>query len=481
MNQILNKKTIGGLSVFTLVMLITGSIDSIRNLPTTALFGSTLVFFFIFSAIVFLIPAGLVSAELASTWSKKSGIYYWTRLAFGKKWGFVAIWLQWINTLVWYPTILSFIAGTVTYLLDPALANNKLFLVAVILFTFWTLTFVNLKGIHTSAKFASFCAIFGMVLPLALIILLFGIWLTLTHPMQIHFTSQNIFPSFSSTNSWISLTAIMTAFLGMELAAVHVKEIKNPQKTFPKALFISVIFILITMILGSLAIACIIPKENINLVSGIMQAFQSYLQVFHLGWMLPILTVLLLLGSLGQMINWIISPAKGLMHAAEDGFLPEILQKQNQHNVPQNLLLLQALIVSFACLAFVLMPSVNGSYWLLTDLSTQLYMLMYVLMFIGAIVLKFKYADLPRPFAILGGKLGMFIVGLLGLIGTFITLIVGFFPPGNMDVGGDLHYEMSFIGGLILMIIPMAFFFWYQTSTKNNKKSMVEKVKPELS
>lgn len=472
MNQILNKKTIAGLSVFTLVMLITGSIDSIRNLPTTALFGSTLIFFFIFSAIVFLIPAGLVSAELASTWSKKSGIYYWTRLAFGEKWGFVAIWLQWINTLVWYPTILSFIAGTVTYLLDPALANNKLFLVAVILFTFWTLSILNLRGIHTSAKFASFCAIFGMVIPLILIIVLFSIWLVFGHPLQIHFTSQDIFPSFDSTNSWISLTAIMTAFLGMELAAVHVKEIKNPQQTFPRALFISVIFILITMILGSLAIACIIPKENINLVIGIMQAFQSYLQVFHLDWMLPILTVLLLLGSLGQMINWIISPAKGLMHAAEDGFLPYILQKKNQHGAPQNLLILQAVVVSLACLAFVLMPSVNGSYWLLTDLSTQLYMLMYVLMFIGAIVLKFKYADLPRPFAIFGGKLGMLVVGVLGLIGTLITLIVGFFPPGNMDVGGDLHYLLSFSGGLVLMIIPMAFFFWYQASTRDSRKSV---------
>lgn len=481
MNQVTAKKTVHGLGVFTLVMLITSAIDSVRNLPTTALFGTTLVFFFIFSAIVFLIPAGLVSAELASTWTKKSGVYYWTRLAFGKKWGFVAIWLQWINTLVWYPTILSFVAGTVTFLFDPSLANNNLFLVLVILITFWTLTILNFKGIHTSAKFASFCGIFGMVLPMILIMLLFLIWVFLGHPLQIHFTAQNIFPTFNNTNSWISLTAIMTAFLGMELAAVHVKEIKDPQKTFPKALFYSVIFILVTMILGSLAIAGVIPKNQINLVSGIMQAFQNYLAAFHLAWVLPILTVLLVLGSLGNMINWIISPAKGLMHAAEDGFLPEFLQKENQYGAPKNLLILQAIIVSIACLAFVLMPSVNGSYWLLTDLSTQLYMLMYVLMFIGAIALKYKFAELPRAFAIPGGKTGMTIVALFGLIGTLITLVVGFFPPGNLNVGGAWHYEMSFTGGLIAMLIPMVLFFWYhkkQLSTKrfgaSGKNSPVE-------
>src|ERR1700760_1231064 len=98
-----------GLTTLPLTLLIIGAIDSIRNLPATALFGSSLIFFFIFSAIVFLIPAALVSAELSSTWTEKSGIYYWTKLAFGEKTGFVAIWLQWINTMVWFPTILSFL------------------------------------------------------------------------------------------------------------------------------------------------------------------------------------------------------------------------------------------------------------------------------------------------------------------------------------------------------------------------------------
>src|ERR1700730_9364562 len=120
-------KIAGGLTVFTLVMLITGSIDSIRNLPATALFGSTLIFFFIVSAITFLIPASLISAELASGWNKKGGIYEWTKNAFGKKTAFFAVWLQWINTMVWYPTVLSFIAATAAFLINPHLAQNKLY------------------------------------------------------------------------------------------------------------------------------------------------------------------------------------------------------------------------------------------------------------------------------------------------------------------------------------------------------------------
>jgi len=158
----ISRQSFKPINIFPLVMLITGAIDSIRNLPTTALFGSSLVFFFIFAAIVFLIPIALVSAQLASTWTKESGVFHWTRLAFGENVGFLAIWLQWINTMIWYPTILSFIAGTMVFYIDPQLATNKYFLMTIILTVFWFLTLLNLRGLQTSARFASFCAVIGI-------------------------------------------------------------------------------------------------------------------------------------------------------------------------------------------------------------------------------------------------------------------------------------------------------------------------------
>jgi glutamate:GABA antiporter len=456
-----------GLTTFALVMLITGAIDSIRNLPSTALFGSSLIFFFIFSAIVFLIPTALVSAELSTAWTKQNGIYHWVKLAFGDKAAILTIWLQWINTMVWFPTILSFIAGTAVYLLNPTLAQNKIYLVAVILGVFWLVTLINLKGIHVSAKFTSICTMLGMVIPMTLIILLAIIWLLLGKPLQIQFTAHDLLPSLNHSENWISLTAIMSAFLGMELAVVHVKNIKNAQTTFPKALYISVIFILITMIGGSLAIALVLPAKQINLVNGVMQAFTDFFAAYHLAWLIPVITVMLVIGSLGSMISWIISPAKGLLQAAQDGFLPKFLSKENQHGVAGNLLITQAVIVSIVCLAFLLMPSVNGSYWLLTDLSTQLYMLMYVMMFAAAIVLKYKFTDQPRTFTVPGGKPGMWITCLLGLAGTVITLVIGFFPPDGINVGSTLHYELTFTGGLFAMLLPVLF-LWLAVDKKIN-------------
>jgi amino acid transporter len=478
----MNKLTkITGLTTIPLTLLITGAIDSIRNLPATALFGSSLVFFFIFSAIVFLIPVALVSAELsASSSNNKNGIYHWVTSSLGKKAGVLAAWLQWINTMVWFPTILSFIAGTATYFINPELAQNKLYLVSVILSIFWFMTWINLKGFHASAKFANACSLIGMVIPMMQIIGLAAAWVILGKPLQIHFTTESMLPSLSHSDNWISLTAIMAAFLGIELATVHIKEVHNPQKTFPKALALSVIFILVTMTLGSLAIALVLPKDQINLVSGVMQAFTNFFSEYHLSWFVPVISLMILIGSLGSMISWIISPAKNLLNAANDGYLPAFFSKKNKDDVASNMLITQAVIVTFVCLAFLLMPSVNGSYWLLTALSTQLYIIMYVLMFIGAIYFTFKKQSPLKMTIIPGGKMGMTLVCVLGLTGCFITLCVGFLPPTSINVGSTLHYVTTFIIGMLMMITPVGLLYFYKNKKQLNAAQPLQNAQSKM-
>ena len=290
---------------------------------------------------------------------------------------------------------------------------------------------------------------------MAFIIILALIWLIQGHPLAIDFSLSSLVPHWKDSQSWVSLTAIMTSFLGMELAAVHVRNVKNPQANFPKAMFLSVLLILFTMILGSLAIAFVLPKDKISLVDGVMRAFDNFLMAYHLRWLMPVLVVLLLLGSLGSMINWIISPAKGLLMAAQHNFLPQYLCKLNNKGIAYRILIMQAILVTFLCSGFMLFPSVNAIYWLFTDLSTELYVMMYVLMFIAAWRLKSKFAHLKRPFAVPGGKIGYYFTCLLGLFGCVITLIVGFIPPEqNMDVGGAGHFRLIFSLGIVLMLLP---------------------------
>ncbi len=457
------------LTVFSLTMITVGSVDSIRNLPATALFGSQLISFFILGALFFLIPTALISAELASGWAKQGGIYIWVKEAFGKRAGFLAIWLQWIENVIWYPTILSFVAGSIGYLINPALASNPWFLWTVIVTAFWGATFINLRGMQSSALFSSVCAISGLLLPMSLIIGLGAAWIMGGNPIQIHFDVASIQPHWQDKSMWVSLTAIMLSFCGIEIATVHANDVDNPQRAFPKALTYSVLIILSTLIFGSLAIALVLPAHEINLVAGIMQAFDAFFARYHLSMMMPVIAVMLVMGGLGGVSNWIIAPTKGLLVAGEDGNLPAGLCRVNKHGAPVVMLLTQAIIVTILSALFLFMPSVNGSYWLLTALAAQLYMLMYLFMFAAAIKLRVSMPEQPRLFKIPGGLAGLCFVAGVGICGTLATLAVSFMPPQDINIGGTQNYEMLLIGGLIIMCLPPFIGHWYQKRQQLNK------------
>lgn len=441
------------LGVFSLAMITAGSVDSIRNLPATALFGSSLIFFFVLGAIFFLLPSALVSAELASTTKEHGGVYVWVKNAFGLQAGFLAIWFQWIENVIWYPTILSFVAGTIGYLVSPSLASNKAFLIAVILCSFWGTTIVNLLGIKSSARFSNFCALAGLLLPMTLIIGLGTAWIFLGKPLQIHFNVHSMFVH-SNAGMWVALTGIMLSFCGMEIATVHTRDVKNPQRSYPRAMLIATLIIVFTLICGSLAIAIVLPEKNISLVAGIMQAFNAFFSAYHMQWVLPVIALMLVIGGLGSVNNWIIAPTRGLMIALRDGQLSKNLCRENRFGAPKTLLIWQAIIVTVVAMVFLLLPSVNGSYWLLTALAAQLYMLMYILMFAAGIRLRYKNLACENGFRIPGGRWGMWLVAGAGLIGSVVTFIIGFIPPHNIQVGGTAHYELLLVAGLIIMCLP---------------------------
>lgn len=448
-----------GIKTITLIFLITGAIDSIRNLPSMALFGDSLIFFFMISSLLFLIPVALISATLSACWPQHGGIYSWVRLAFGEKLAFMAIWLQWINTLIWIPTILSFLASTSAYLFSPTLSSNKYYLITIMIALNSLITWVNLRGIQVSARISSLCAIFGTMIPILFILALGVTWYSLGNKLQIHFNVQNILPDFTQTQNWISLTAIITSFLGVELATVHIRDVHQPQSTFPKALAFSVIIVITTIFFGALTIAMVLPKDQIGLVNGISETFAYFLQAFHISYLLPYIILMMLIGSFGGMISWIISPTRGLLQAVEFGYLPTVLAKVNSHGAPSNLLIMQYILTCLLSLAFLVIPSINSIYWFLTDLSTQLYILMYIFMFSAALALLPQVLKVSGVFKIPGGRMGYLFVCVLGLIGCSSALIVGFFPPAHVNLGTTIPYPLLFAAAMGLLILPVWFFY----------------------
>lgn len=440
------------LGPFSIAMITITSLDSMRNLPAIALFGSPLILFFIIGAICFLLPSALTATELATTID--GGIYHWVKEAFGKKCGFLAIWFQWVENIIWYPTLLSFIAGTLVYLVSPTLAQNKYYLMGVIIGVFWIVSFFNLAGIKASARLSMVCGILGLVFPMVLIIVLGLDFIVKGGALQIHFTKQALIPDWTDSNLWVSLTAVVLCFCGMEIATVHKQDVQNPNKDYPRAMLMSVIFIVVAMLLGTLSIAIIVPHESLSLVSGMMQAFYAFLQAEHLAWLAPLVTISIVLGSFGTLNNWVIAPCRGLLFAMEDLKLGKEMRKLNARGTPQKIIIVQAIIVSLLSFIFLLMPSVNGSYWILTAMTAQLYMGMYILMFAAVIKLRYSKGEMNRPYKIPGGKPIVWIVAGLGFLTSCFVILIGFAPPGGVNIGTVFHYETIMICSLLAMSLP---------------------------
>ncbi len=443
-------------------MLNLSVMTSLRNLPIVSEYGYGSAFFYFLVALVFLFPSALVSAELATGWSRTGGVYIWVREAFGPGWGFFAVWMQWIHNVTWFPAILSFSGTALAYLLKEnfgesfgQLNENKIYLISVILIGFWGFTIFNYFGLKNSSWFSAVGVIAGTIIP-GILLISFGIWwIGKGLPLQIQFTPGSLFPPLHDIQNLVFLTGLFLAFGGLEVSAVHAREVKDPQKTFPRAVLVAGVVSLFIYVLGALSIAIMIPRADISLVGGLMEAFSLFLTNFGIKWLLIPIGLMIILGAVGELNAWIIGPVRALHATSKHGDLPPFFQKLNKHGMPANLLFFQGVIVTIAAFVFLFMPSASSAFWILSAMSAQIYLVMYILMFLAAIKLRYSHPHVVRTYRIPYHMPGIWLVGSIGALSSLFALLISFVPPGQLQVGNLFFYEGFLIGGLFLMsLIP---------------------------
>jgi glutamate:GABA antiporter len=455
------------LSVFALVMINVIAVDNLRTLPISAKIGLPLISYYVIAALAYFIPVALVAAELASAYPKAGGIYVWVREAFGRRAAFITIWLQWAYNVVWYPTILIFIAETFTYLFNPDLATNKSYLVTTVISLFWLFTLLNCFGMRLSGLISIIGASFGTILPMVGIAVLGLIWVLQGHPISVD-TSVSLLPDFSSFGNLSIFSAILFGLLGVEMSAIHADNVKNPQRDYPKALLYSALIIFSTLVFGSLAIVAVVPASKLNVVSGFIDAYSIFFESYNMPWMLTITIWLIILGGLSGVSAWIIGPSRGLLISAHDGCLPHYFTRVNKHGAPVFILITQACIVTVLSCLLLFVNTVSSAYWMLTELCAQMALLVYVLLFSAGIKLRYSQPDKERSYKIPGGKVGIWLVAGTGLVCCLSTIAIGFVPPTQIRMDNFLLFESFLVGGLVIFV----FVPWFYT-----KKLSVKTVK----
>ncbi len=451
------------LGVFTLSMISVSAIIALRNLPTLAKNGFSVVFILAIASLLFFIPVALCCAELASGWPKKGGVYAWVKEAFGVRSGALAVWLEWIESVVWLPTVLSFIASSIAYVINPELVSHRYFMLLIMLIVLWSGTFLNFLGTETSGWVSTVGIIAGSIIPGIAIIALGSYWLFDAQPSHIQLSLSSFFPEFSFS-SFSYFTVVALGFAGIEVAAFYVQDTKNPQRTFPKATFIAALIIIIIYVLGALSIAIVIPKEDLHLSAGMMQAMKTFFGFLQIPWALPLFALLSVIGGLALLNTWILGPSKGLLTSAQNNDLPSFAKKTNRFGSPVAILLMQALIGSCLISMNLFIPTMNQFYWIFQTQAAQLILMMYFLIFLSVIKLRYTQPDTPRIYKIPGGKIGLWLVAGSGALFCVVAFLLGFIPPDEYKFIDGVTYFIILLSGIVIFSIPP--FIWHSKKKK---------------
>jgi amino acid transporter len=237
-------------------------------------------------------------------------------------------------------------------------------------------------------------------------------------------------------------------------------------------MFLAMGLVLVIFILPALAISWVVPSEQLSLTAGVMQAFDAVFAQFGWQWLTPVIGIMLVTASLGGMLTWLAGPSKGLLLISrQEGYLPPFLQKLNKNGIQQNILVSQGLITTVIALLYAFIPDVSSAYWIFSVITTQVYLIMYLLMFVAAVRLRRKQPDHPR------GYRAPMLVALcgVGFTASLAALLIGFIPPSQFGGASVGLYVVIVAGGALGLglLVPFLFYRLRKPSWKTAEGSEV--------
>lgn len=452
-----NVASAGTISVLGLAVMNILAVATLRGLPAEAEYGLSSIFYYLFAALFFLVPVSLVAAELATGWPEKGGVFRWVGEAFRTRWAFLAVFMLFLQTAVYFPTALTFGAVSLAYVDDDTsiaekLSGNELFILLIVLGIYWLATFVGLRGTAAFARVSKWAGYIGVIAPSVILIVLGFLYISFGEKPQIEITWDKLLPDFSNFSTLVLAASIFLFYAGMEMNAIHVKEVKNPSRNYPLGVMIAAAGTVVIFVLGTLAIAFVVPQSDINLTQALLTAYYDMFRWAHLEWAAPVVAIMLAIGVFGAIVVWVAGPATALLSVAKSGFLPKWFQRTNARGVPTNILWVQGGLVTALSVLFVILPSVQAAFQILSQLAIIFYLIMYMLMFAAVIRLRQTQPDRPRPYKLPFGKAGAWIIGGAGFLASLLAFVLSFFPPDQIAVGSPALYVGILVGLTALFV-----------------------------
>ncbi|MGX7059018.1 tyrosine-tyramine antiporter [Vagococcus humatus] len=465
------------LSLAGLIGITMAFFGTVRSVPTLASTGWTQIFYMVIAACAFALPIALMSAELSTAWPEEGGPQVWVKHALGEKWGFVTSWLLWVQMFFGMVMVASTVGVLFGYVINrPEIGNNNLFILAVILISYWGITLLNLK--FDMVKVAgNLGSIIGVYIPFVALVCL-GIAYFLKNGINPQgylagFEPKKLLPDLTNLGSLPTLTGIIFIFAGVEISSVHANNIDNPKKNYPIAVIVSVLVLVVFNLIAGLTVADAVPAGEMNL-ANITQPFVIMTEDLGIPPIFNnIISFMILIGVLVQLSAWVLGPSKSMIKVADEGNLPPFFQKRNANGIPINIVLVQATVISLVSLLYAVIPDVSAAFLIITITTTILYCIVYLLIAISAIKLRYTMPNIERPFR-LGSKGNglMWLVSGISILSVILTIGVSLIPPASVGENQQTGYIIYQVAATVIMVGVALFIYrhkqpsWKKTDIK---------------
>ena len=455
---------------YDLVLFTACAIVGLETVAAAAQPGAQAITWLVISLVLFLIPYGMLTAELGSAFPLEGGPYEWAKMALGRGPGAITAVLYWLCQPLWVGGLLTAtaIAAISSFIVHGTLSTGTE--IAVGLGFTWVTTGIAIVAFRYG-KWGPNIGTFVKIAVVAMFtILVIAFLIQHGHPAGTS-TATDLKPSVSG---FVSTTAILVfLWTGFELSSSASEEMHNPRRDVPKMIVTAGILAAALYGLVILGIILVIPKARLSRVSGFSDAYTAVAQVFHSGPLDAIFALLVILTLVGSGAVWLQGADRTQAIAALDGAAPAWMGRFTSFGTPIAVNLTSGLIGSVACVLVLLVTrgSLASFFAVMLAVVTSTGALSYAFVFAALVALRHKYPHARRPYRVPGGMTSAWIAVIMTEAFVIVTAVTMLWPGAVNALFGQPYsvkaswgvsrasFETVTLGSFAAMIM-LALVFW---------------------
>ena len=393
---------------------------------------------------VFSICGGLTLCELGVMFPKTGGMLVYLEKIYGAK---VSHLYGWMITVLFAPSLVGALVGYFSSVFCLLFNIDEAYRMAVSAGVLGFIALINAIGVKEAGYLQTFATICKLI-PI-LLLAIFGLWKGNGQVALLGASGQGIetYAPFA-----VAILATLFAYDGWAQVASVAGEIRNPSKVLPKAIILGILFLIIVYACINIALFKIFPVQEMVSLKHDASAIASQRMFGEFGGNL--VAVGIMVSILGGINGYIMTLSRTIFSMAERGtiigarFLSTIDEDSRS---PVNAIIV---LVIFSFLYSILLDADR-----LSEISMFAIWVFYLLTFIGVMIARKKYADVPRPYKVIGYP----IIPIVAISGAAYVIY-----------GMLIYQTVNGIASIFLTLIGLPVYYYYHKKNQNKELSLGE-------